>query len=367
LQKPEFTPFQKQELPRIPENIFSQPRPEKGFAPMIPGSVGGFIPIKEPSTNETENNKNNSWPKDYDEDTLKEVPLVTKADTATKKSVIKSPENYITAQIEKVQPHGTSTTTTTTQTTLSHLQTSISPILSTLIPKPELITEKSNFDHVSIETESGEFDTDSRNVNKKEFEEEIYRESSSTRPSSSTVHHHVSEEVHDENIDEFNQTTNLDLSADHLIAPGSIISHEETNSKAPPALPTLVKPGKITKVFTPAPPVANNNEISKLLSPFYQHSSEAPNNQETFDNEYQPNQIYQQTFNEHTTDQYQRDDMQWYFQNYNSNNQTNSNPILNYNSQPFDNRYGHYNSALRINCMNVSNLILVVVMTVLNL
>lgn len=369
LQKPEFPPFQKPELPplKLNENIFSKPRPEKGFSPMIPGSVGGFIPIKEPSANDTENSKNNSWPKDYDEDSLKEVPLVTKADTATMKPVIKSPENYITAQIEKVQPHGTSTTTTTTQTTLSHLQTSISPILSTLIPKPELITEKSNFDHVEIETESGELEAQDNNFNKKEVEEEFYRGSSTSRPSTTTFNQHVSEEMIEDIIDEFNQTTNLDLSADHLIAPGSIILHEETSSKAPQALPTLVKPGKITKVFTPAPPAANSNEISKLLSPFYQHSasSESPNNHETYDNEYQPNQIYQQTFNEQTTDQYQREDMQWYFQNYNINNQTHSNPILNYNSQPFDNRYGHYSSGFRINCIGTSNLIFVVVITFL--
>lgn len=364
MQKPHFPPFNKQETPtKINEHPFSQPRPEKGFSPMIPGSVGGFIPIKEPSVNDTKHNINNSWPKDYDDDeTLKEVPLVTKADTTTKRPTIKAPENYITAQIEKVNPHSTSTASATTQTTLSHLQTSISPILSTLIPKPELITEKSNFDHVSIETESSEIDIDSKNLNKKDFEEEVLHESFST----TTIQQHESEEVQEDFIDEFNQTTNLDLSADHLIAPGSIISHEETNSKAPPALPTLVKPGKITKVFTPAPPTAaNSNEITKLISPFYQHSSETPENHHE-DNEYQPNQIYQQTFNELTTDQYQREDMEWYWKNYNKNNQTHSNPILNYNSQPFDNRYGHYNSGFRISCMSISNFILIVVINVLN-
>lgn len=372
------------------EHVFSHPRPEKGFSPMIPGiSVGGFIPIQESSLNDTEAVNNNSWPKDYDEesDSLKKVSLVTRADTVTKKSVIKPIESYITAQIEKVRPLSTSTSsTTTTQTKISHLQASISPILSTLNPKPELITEKSNFDNTATETDSKEttaLENEWRNSNKHDkvkFEDEIYQqnqESTSAHPQTSTSNRLMSieeegegEENDESNIDqadEFNETTNLDLSADHLIAPGSIVSQEVIPHKPPSSLPPLIKPGKITKVFTPATPVANNIEISKLLSPFYQPSSEPSisNRDVNYDNEYQPNQIFQQTAKtlEHNTDQYQRDDMDWYFANYNNKN-NHSNPILNYNSQPYDNQYGRFNSCFKTSSLGFSNLLLVVVITI---
>jgi hypothetical protein len=375
--KPEFGIPTKSEFPpqkAQTEKVFSQPRPEKGFAPMIPGSVGGFIPIQEPTAtaNDTEAAENNSWPKDYEDESLKQVPLVTRtADTVTRKAVIKPAESYITAQVEKVHYSPTTTQTSTAQTTtISHLQTSISPILSTLNPKPELITEKSKFDNAAIETDSGEtiaHESDIRsggnNVRDKfKFEEETYRRESSTRPSTTTQsHHHASvEEIEEvsENGDDFNETTNLDLSADHLIAPGSILSQEVVQQKSPISLPSLVKAGKITKVFTTAPTITqqNSNEISKLLSPFYQQQH--PND----DNEFQPNQIYPQTLDgsksaEHSTDQYQREDMQWYFQNYHNN----SNPILNYNSQPYDNRYGHYNSCNKMTSLSLTNVIFVVV------
>lgn len=374
------------------ENIFSHPRPEKGFSPMIPGvSVGGFIPIEESSLNDTEAvNNNNSWPKDYEDesDSLKKVPLVTRADTVTKKTVIKPIESYMTAQIEKVHPLSTSTSsTTTTHTKISHLQASISPILSTLYPKPELITEKSHFDNTAIETDSREtvpLENEWRNSNKHDkvkFEDEINQqnqESTSTHPQTSTSGRVMSMdedevEVNDgsniDQVDEFNETTNLDLSADHLIAPGSIVSQEVVHHKPPSPITPLIKPGKITKVFTPAPPASNNNEISKLLSPFYQPSSEPSSNRDVnYDNEFQPNQIFQQTFDgdktsEHNTDQYQRDDMQWYFENYNNKN-NHSNPILNYNSQPYDNQYERYNSGFRMNSLSFSNLLFVVVITI---
>lgn len=395
------TPFSqpKLEFPkeRPIEKGFSLPRPEKGFAPMIPGSVGGFIPIEDPmiARNESEiKNKRNQLIEtativddndDDDDDDLKQVHLVTKAESVTRRTIIKPADSY-TAQIEKVG----------TTTTISHLTTSLSPILSTLLPKKEIVTENPKFNDFihntpdSREIHKATIESELRNNNrfdKHSFEEEIYHPKnniqSSTVPSTTTtttsfsVNKHIStstltasietiesgiEEQTEDDIDEFDHTGSSDLSADHLIAPGSIISQEITNTK--PSL-SISKPGKITKVFTPAPPANNNNnnEISKLVSPFYpqQFSSEPPAN---FDNEYQPNQIYQQTIdekdkiNDHDTALYEREDMQWYFQNYH--NQTQSNPILNYNSQPYDNNYGSgYNSSPKISSMK--NLILILV------
>jgi hypothetical protein len=388
-------PFSKPYTP--PSNPFLQPKPEKGFSPMIPGiSVGGFIPIQDPVKNETF--KNNDWPKDeedYEED-LKKVPLVTRPDTATKRTIIRPHEPHYTAQIEKVG-------TTTTTTTISHLKTSLSPILSTLIPKPELITEKSNFDDIFANTPSnenvnmGEY-RNSNKLDKMTFEDEIYRESMATStapsiPSSTTIFNDFNEnyfqstastdasnntitELNEyninnnnnnfEDINEFNQTGSSDLSADHLIAPGSIISHENTIK---PQI-SIPKAGKITKVFTVPPPqhIGNSNEISKLISPFYtQFSSEPP--VDNFDNEFQPNQIYQQTAvddnnnkdksGEKTTAQYDREELQWYFKNYN--NQSQSNPILNYNLQPYDN-YG-YSASSKLKALSLCTLLTFIVMT----
>lgn len=354
---------------------FSHPKPEKGFSPMIPGMiVGGFVPIQDPSKNETkqEIRNSNNWPRDED---FKEVQLVTKSESQTKRTSTKS------ASIGHVDKIGTST--------ISHLTTSISPILSTLVPKVELMTEKSNIEDISGEEEDEEEEEpevviESRIPNKfdkMKFEEEIYRQNqeieqnspptiyvSSTTdnirnenrdenfmlpPSSSTTE---AEPVREsaENFDDFdNSNGSSSLSADHLIAPGSIISSDLPN-KIP------AKAGKITKVFSPAPPAANSNEISKLLSPFYpqQFSSEPPTN---YDNEYQPNQIYQQTFNDNEriseAPEYERDDMEWYFNNY---NQSQSNPILNYNLQPYDNFERSSATTLNFNCLS-SAIVLIVI------
>lgn len=90
----------------------------------------------------------------------------------------------------------------------------------------------------------------------------------------------------------------------------NIVSQENPNK----SLTLPAKAGKITKVFSSPPPVSNSHEISKLLSPFYpqQFSSEPPT---SFDNEYQPNQIFTQTFNDHdqiSDTPYERNDMEWF-------------------------------------------------------
>lgn len=367
---------------------FSPPKTEKGFSPMIPGViVGGFIPIQDPTRNETEDHtKRNDWPQD---DGFKEVQLVTKSDQPPIKRNPTKPASF--GIIDKV---GSST--------VSHLTTSISPILSTLVPKVELMTEKTNVDESVEQEEIDEtsHETESRIPNKFEkmnFEEEIYRNNQemehkmtpsypSTSYSSSTTENVLIEYNNDnfvtppvssttesepnnhesaENFDDLNDNFNgsSSLSAGHLIAPGSIISHDPTPYKAP-ILPG--KAGKITKVVSPSPPVTvnvNSNEISKLLSPFYpqQQSSEPPTG---FDNEYQPNQIYTQTFNDNEriseAPQYERDDMEWYFNNY---NQSQSNPILNYNLQPFDNY--ERSSATKLTLGSISSAIVLIVIRIL--
>lgn len=323
---------------------FSQPKAEKGFSPMVPGMVGGFIPIQDPSKNDTkEVTKPNDWPKD---DGFKEVQLVTKSESQTKRTSSKS------ASIGQIDKIGSST--------VSHLSTSISPILSTLVPRVEVVTEKPQpqfDDHEDDEEESEEESREvhSRNTNKMSLEEEIFRQNQEMKnqptkvilstttengevengenimSSSTTESEPIREsaEAFDEANENFNGSSSL--SADHLIAPGSILP-QDISSKA-----TIIpKAGKITKVFSPAPPAANSNEVSKLLNPFYpqQYSSEPPTG---FDNEYQPNQLYPQTFSENErmseAPQYEREDMDWYFNNY---NQSQSNPILNYNLQPYE-------------------------------
>lgn len=424
------TPFSQPKLEYSKEKHdkgFLIPKAEKGFSPMIPGvSVGGFIPIEDPSSKNdseevvTRRNQQviietSTIPRDKEvqesDKVLKQVPLVTRAETATKRTVFKSSSDNYVAQIEKV---GTSTIS-------SHLQTSLSPILSTLIPKPELITEKSHF-YDSNESESEEEEMTSQEIeaqtlathsttnkfDRTKYDERFNRETthSSTYPSTTSTHRNNYQKISsttlksssestvtefdertEDYIDQFNQTGSSDLSADHLIAPGGIISQEiiskEITSK--PSM-TLSKPGKITKVFTPAPPqimASNSNEISKLLSPFYGQQPQQQNQYSTesspivnYDNEYQPNHhIYTQTFEEkaksaeQTTAQYEREDMQWYFQNYH--NQTNSNPILNYNLQPYDNNYGsngHISASAsaslsKFKILTVTNLITLIVIT----
>ena len=375
---------------------FSQPQPEKGFSPMIPGSVGGFIPIQDPSTNETQDEPkamqkqdkgwlkekpSKEWPKD---DNFKEIQLVTKSESQTKRTSSKS------SSIGHVDKLG--------QTTISHLATSISPILSTLVPKVELITEDPKMspmsEEESEEEESREVESrNSHKIEKLKFEEAVQRQNQGTTnnptrsnfavntgrasttefyPSSRFLSPPVSSTTEaatgpsesaeiDETIENFNGSSSL--SADHLIAPGSIISQEIATNKAP-SLPA--KAGKITKVFTPTPPASNSNEISKLLSPFYpqQFSSEPPT---SFDNEYQPNQIYTQTFNENERatepppQQYERDDMDWYFNNY---NQSQSNPILNYNLQPYDHQE-HNSASIALSSKFITSAIVLIVIKML--
>lgn len=356
---------------------FSQPKPEKGFSPLIPGvSVGGFVPILDPSKNDTnEETKNTHWPNDDD---LKEVQLVTKPESQSKRA----------PSIDKIDKTGFST--------VSHLTTSISPILSTLSPKFDLITEKSSIDDLmsqeEIDDASREYESrDTNKMDKLSFEEEIRREttqkmtsaSTSTYSVSSTTENIVTEmetfisppvsstteseqsahestresaESLEETFDNFNLSSSL--SADHLIAPGSIITHD-LPYKAP-ILPG--KAGKITKVVSPSPPASNSNEISKLLSSF---SSQQPSEPPTsFDNEYQPNQIYTQTFKENQqiseAPQYEREDMEWYFNNY---NQSQSNPILNYNRNDNFQAFGNneQSSAINLDLNFVRSAIIIIV------
>lgn len=301
---------------------FLQPKPEKGFSPMIPGiKIGGFVPIHDPSKNDSkETFQSNDWPKD---DNFKEIQLVTKMESQTKRTLTKSTSIGL---IDKIG-----------STTVSHLTTSLSPILSTLVPKIEVMTEKTRIENPM--DEDGEEDEDSReiylrNANKIDkmlFEEELFKQNLEITQETPTSGPSTTEETMQikfgntgffssslppvlstestsiESLDEADKSS--ELSADHLIAPGSIISQDITSKTS--SLP--VKAGKITKVFSPPPSVSNSNEISKLLSPFYpqQFSSEPPTN---FDNEYQPNQIYTQTYNNHeriSEEPYERNDMEW--------------------------------------------------------
>lgn len=339
---------------------FSQPKPEKGFSPLIPGmSVGGFIPILDPSKNKTnEETTSNDWPDDED---LKEVKLVTKPESQSKR----------TPTIEKLDKIGSAT--------LSHLTTSISPVFSTLFPKLDLFTDKpiveNQMSKEVIDEASHEYESrDANKFDKFAFDEEAFSHdqettqratsvlsttnfmtstteniateteplippmASSTTESEAQVRDPTREssESSEETFDNFNISSSL--SADHLIAPGGIISHD-LPYKAP-ILP--VKAGKITKVASPPPPVASSNEVSKPLGHFYpQQQTSEPTT--SFDNEYQPNTIFTQTFSENEriseAPQYEREDMEWYFNNY---NKSQSNPILNYNRN--DNRQAFGNS-----------------------
>lgn len=361
------------------------PKTEKGFSPLIPGmTIGGFIPILDPTKNETKietkiDSKLPDWPGD---ENYSEVQLVTRAESQTKRTST----HPSTAFIDKI---GSST--------VSHLATSLSPIFSTLGPRFEPTTERTVSEEASEEVEEEEETTheiESRNPNRGSLEEEIYRrtqeikqvqaQSSTTvfvtsttesnaenedeismpLPSSTTTESvHVSipkesVENFDEIFDNFNESSSL--SNEHLIAPGSILNQDVPSKAA--LLPP--KAGKITKVFTPVPP-AGSNEISKLLNPFYpqQHSSEPPT---SYDNESQPNQLYTLTVNENEriseTPQYDREDMDWYFTNY---NQSQSNPILNYNLQPYDNYERSSADKLYFKC--ISSAIVLIVIRVLML
>lgn len=361
---------------------FSSPKTEKGFSPLIPGmTVGGFIPIQDPSKNETKLNPEVlDWPND--DDNLREVHLVTRSESQTKRASTQSSMSHIDG-------FGSST--------VSHLATSLSPILSTLGPRIETTTtEKTVVEEASEEGEVEEDDEESspeiepRNPMRASLEEEVFKrnneftqfqthpstpivtsttesvieslietengEMSMPLPSQTTTESEpVRESIEsvDENFENFNGSSSL--SADHLIAPGSILNQDVLSK--PAAL--LPKAGKITKVFTTVPP-SNSQEISKLLNPFYtkQHSTEPPI---TYDNESQPNQVYAQRFNENDriseAPQYEREDMDWYFTNY---NQSQSNPILNYNLQPYDNYEQSSAGQLNFNCISSAIVLFVI-------
>lgn len=360
---------------------FSQPQPEKGFSPLIPGmSVGGFIPIMDPTKNSTkeETNNNNDWPKDED---FKEVQLMTKPDTQSKR----------TPTIEKIER-------TASSSTISHLATSISPILSTLSPRDDLITEKVNNEDLMSQEEvdetSQEYESpDINKFDKLSFDREIYHQNQETTPRATSVFsstyavsstteniatesetfaspitssttesepNHESTRESAESIEETfdNFNTSSSLSADHLVAPGSTIPHDLPYKS--PIVP--VKAGKITKVVSPSPALSSSNEISKLSSPFHQQqqTSEPPT---SFDNEYQPNQIFTQTFTENEriseAPQYEREDMEWYFNNY---NQSQSNPILNYNRNDNLQAFGNSepSSATKLNFTRAAVILIVI-------
>lgn len=290
------------------------------------------------------------------------------------------------------------------QQKFNHLTTSISPILSTLAPANADV----NYDNINVgdysnnaevmmtdilvamdkEKKNPTFESESRNSNKMEpmsFEGEVYQDQYST-PSKiggggskeeidAYEDYPVRSDIEqtrtsppppppfpkkNQQQDLFpepptftqpkffdqhsnNQSGSSSLSA--LVAPGSVINSQEVVVKNTP-----VGKSTITKVFSPAPPLSSSNkndqEIAKLITPFYpqQHSSDFPD-ANAFDSEYQPNQFFQQTTlndNEKTLGkpQYEREDMDWYFSNYNQ-----SAPILNYNLQPENDNYNHYNKA----------------------
>lgn len=346
---------------------FNEPQSEKGgFTPMIPGvSVGGFMPINPGSSDE-------------DEKYHEKVPLVE----------INSPKRNgqtILGEITKVQKSSFSNNEV-------HLTSSISPILSTLSPqyadkyaekygsdyeknpehsqKTEFVTEipSSSFDEIAKYEENM-----NRNKQRDEYKyssQEIVNipalpTSTSTSTSTSSPSPSIddydnisnypeltptivkSSEIFDQDellkapeptytqpqfYDQANQSTSS-LSA--LVAPGSVVSQnlnipQTTNgfARAPP----IAGKGKstITKVFSPAPPTMNDEIPPHPLFPAFQ-SSPSPQ----FDSEFQSNQIYTQTVNEHDKfgRQYERDDMDWYFSNYNN---TQSTPMLNYNFQSPD-------------------------------
>lgn len=368
------------------QTTFSEPKPEKGFSPLIPGvQVGGFVPMEvlsNPQKNKSKEEKtNNDWPNHED---MKEVSLLTKPELQARSPLI-----------EKVDKFGLSTSVS------HHLTTSISPILSTLGPKVEFVTEVGNEEDVLSEEDIKDIDESSlenksrdNKLEKPIIEEKVHQKNRETtqRDSTSMFSSTNSETITTENVatltenftsvlpsttteseqpvsqsnkestesseqafDIFN--TSSSLSADHLIAPGGLITHDLLY-KSPIFPPKKV--GKITKVISPVP-ASNSDEISKTLvtSQPQQQSSEPPS---SFDNEYQPNQIFSQTFNDNEriseTPQYEREDMEWYFNNY---NKSQSGPILNYNRnlQAFGNSEQNTASRLNLNYITLATLLTV--------
>ena len=388
---------------------FNDPKPEKGgFAPMIPGvSIGGFIPINDPSM---DNKTKEIWLKN-DEKFKEKIPLLTNSYEPKRPAKYPPPPTTYSPP-STYSPHSTYSPPTTVQMNeqqqkLNHLTTSISPILSTLAPNGDI-----NYDNINVGDYSNnaevlmtdilvamdmeknknnpKFESESRNSNKMDpmsFEGEAYQDQYSTpakidggskeeidayedypvtseteRPQTAPPPPHPFPKKNKQQ-DDFqepplpptfmqpkffdhhsnNQSGSSSLSA--LVAPGGVINSQEVQVKNTP-----VGKSTITKVFSPSPPLSSSNkndqEIAKLITPFYpqQHSSDFPD-ANAFDSEYQPNQFYQQTTlndNEKTLGkpQYEREDMDWYFSNYNQ-----SAPILNYNLQPENDNYNHYNIA----------------------
>ena len=377
---------------------FNQPQAEKGgFAPMIPGiSVGGFIPINDPFM---DNKTQEIWLKN-DEKFKEKIPLLTNSYEPKRPAKLSPPP--VAAVVEKHDK------------ILNHLTTSISPILSTLAPIADVIYDNINVGDYSnnaevmtdilvamdMEKNNPKYESESRNSNKMNpmsFEGEAYQEQYSTpskvdgskeeidayedypvtsefdQPQTSppVISGKIQQDVFQEPLaptfiqpkffdhHSSNQSGSSSLSA--LVAPGSVINSQEISVKNTP-----VGKSTITKVFSPSPPLSSKNEnsqeISKLITPFYpqQHSSDFPE-PSSFDSEYQPNQFYPQTTlndNEKTLGkpQYEREDMDWYFSNYNQ-----SAPVLNYNLQPEHDNYNHYNKAHSLRSSTIVVLILTIV------
>lgn len=352
---PKFqTSFESQQQPSMKQQgVFNQPKTHSGFSPMIPGvTLGGFIPIND----DGQDGKESTEQKGDEDERYKEVQLVTKSVSAVRRTSTKSSAGHPPGHSGHVDKLGSST--------ISHLSTSISPILSTLVPRREVVTERaSSSEEQELEIISSEMELprNSNNANRFSVEETYPRdnyESSSIRSVQTTTTQNAQipaqnersvplstttlfPEISDDYIDlhDFNESSAL--SADLLIAPGTIINRDPP-TKAPTLPP---KAGKIQKVYTTpsAPPLQaepRNHPNPKLIEPFY--SSEAPTG---FDNEFQSNQVYQQTsfgkderLREDDQQQlatqrsspYDRsDDMDWYFSSYNNTHQ--ANPVLNYN------------------------------------
>jgi hypothetical protein len=369
---------------------FSQPPSEKGFQPMVPGMTsGGFIPVNGPNNNNfysaTPNNSKNWYSEN--EKYQERVPLVTET---SNKPVVTTIGNI--GDITKVSKRGQ--VQKTDIYTTNHVTTSIMPILSTLAPS--ILTVKQGFDH----DKSGEY------TNKAEIVTEVPKHHSSFDEISKFQHEdqrnqfkdqqnenseYQSEEVedstrnlqnNDEHVMPVVETTNsnrdheFDDNVDYaprpsipsyiqpqlyehnassslsaLIAPGSVVSENPQNVyQSPPSASAAAGKGKstITKVFSPTA-VTPEVEIFPRGTPRPPYPS--PSTYNSYDSEYQPNQIYTQTVDENSPTEVPN----WYFKNY---NRTDSPaPILNYNQQSLDvNSYR--GSGLRI---RLSHILLVLI------
>lgn len=360
---------------------FSQPPSEKGFTPMIPGLTnGGFTPVSGPGNN----NQNDSKYWEAEDRFQEQVPLVTENSKRPSGNVV---------DISKIQKRGP-VVSTDNVVVRNHVTTSISPILSTLSPnyngkqeqqehektgdftsKSEVVTEVPK--SLSTLDEISKFEN---NMSKQLSEEKESQQQSEEAGIIQNINHNrnnnynsfpkfndkiiptIEEEPDHEDVEIeetaeeeddynplpgpsiptytnpqiYNQNSSSSLSA--LVAPGSIVTEQPPNNiNRAPSIPK----GKstITKVFSPSPPsvVTPEVEIYPRGSPRPSYPSSFPSSTgySEFDSEYQPNQIYTQTLNEkesYRTPQFEREDMEWYFKNY---NRTDT-PILNYNQQSLD-------------------------------